>query len=89
MTHHDHKTDTPGRRFLAALGGTAMLTLWPDLSIAASGGHTRMVVVLLRDAMDGLHLLRRATTRIICAHAARSRCVMHWRWTAVLAYIRR
>lgn len=45
------------RRFLAALGGTAMLTLWPGLSPAASGGQTRLVVVLLRGAMDGLHLL--------------------------------
>ena len=57
MTHHDHKTDTSRRRFLGALGGTAMLTLWPGLSIAASDGHTRMVVVLQRGAMDGLHLL--------------------------------
>lgn len=47
----------PRRRFLAALGGTAMLTLWPGLSPASSGGQTRLVVVLLRGAMDGLHLL--------------------------------
>jgi uncharacterized protein (DUF1501 family) len=47
----------PRRRFLAALGGTAVLTLWPGLSPAASGGQTRLVVVLLRGAMDGLHLL--------------------------------
>jgi uncharacterized protein (DUF1501 family) len=45
------------RRFLAALGGTAALTLWPGLSIAASQGRTRLLVVLLRGAMDGLHLL--------------------------------
>ena len=45
------------RSFLAALGGTAVLTLWPGLSTAASGGQTRLVVVLLRGAMDGLHLL--------------------------------
>jgi uncharacterized protein (DUF1501 family) len=45
------------RRFLAALGGTAALTLWPGLSIAASEGRTRLLVVLLRGAMDGLHLL--------------------------------
>lgn len=45
------------RRFLAALGGTAMLTLWPGVSSAASGAQTRLVVVLLRGAMDGLHLL--------------------------------
>lgn len=45
------------RRFLAALGGSAMLTLWPGLSPAASGAQTRLVVVLLRGAMDGLHLL--------------------------------
>ena len=57
MTRHDHKTDASRRRFLAALGGTAVLTLWPALSIAASGGQTRLVVVLLRGAMDGLHLL--------------------------------
>lgn len=45
------------RRFLAAFGGTAALTLWPGLSTAASGDRTRLVVVLLRGAMDGLHLL--------------------------------
>ncbi len=55
MTRRD--TDPTRRRFLAALGGTAMLTLWPGLSSAASGGQTRLVVVLLRGAMDGLHLL--------------------------------
>ena len=55
MTRRD--TDLTRRRFLAALGGTAMLTLWPGLSSAASGGQTRLVVVLLRGAMDGLHLL--------------------------------
>jgi len=55
MTRRD--TDLTRRRFLAALGGTAMLTLWPGLSPAASNGQTRLVVVLLRGAMDGLHLL--------------------------------
>lgn len=45
------------RRFLAAFGGTAALTFWPGLSLAASGGQTRLLVVLLRGAMDGLHLL--------------------------------
>ncbi len=57
MSVHDSKTDPSRRRFLAALGGTAVLTLWPGLSPAASGGQTRLVVVLLRGAMDGLHLL--------------------------------
>lgn len=50
--------DVSRRRFLAALGGSAMLTLWPGLSPAVSGGaQTRLLVVLLRGAMDGLHLL--------------------------------
>lgn len=57
MTTNDRKTDPSRRRFLSALGSTAVLTLWPGLSTAASGGHTRLVVVLLRGAMDGLHLL--------------------------------
>ena len=57
MSGHDHRTDPSRRRFLAALGGTAVLTLWPGLSPAASGGQTRLVVVLLRGVMDGLHLL--------------------------------
>lgn len=57
MSGHDQRTDPSRRRFLAALGGTAVLTLWPGLSPAASGGQTRLVVVLLRGAMDGLHLL--------------------------------
>ncbi len=45
------------RHFLAALGGTAALTLWPGLSAAVSGSSNRLLVVLLRGAMDGLHLL--------------------------------
>ncbi len=57
MSGHDHRTDPSRRRFLVALGGTAVLTLWPGLSPAASGRQTRLVVVLLRGAMDGLHLL--------------------------------
>lgn len=57
MTGHDPQTDPSRRRFLAALGSTAVLTLWPGLSTAATGGQTRLVVVLLRGAMDGLHLL--------------------------------
>ena len=57
MIRNDRKTDTARRRFLAVLGGTAVLTLWPGLSPAASGAQTRLVVVLLRGAMDGLHLL--------------------------------
>lgn len=57
MSANDHRTDPSRRRFLAALGGTAVLTLWPGLSPAASGAETRLVVVLLRGAMDGLHLL--------------------------------
>jgi uncharacterized protein (DUF1501 family) len=46
------------RRFLAALGAGAALTVWPGLSPAASGGaDSRLLIVLLRGAMDGLHLL--------------------------------
>jgi uncharacterized protein (DUF1501 family) len=50
--------DPSRRRFLAALGGSALLTVWPGVSPAATGGaQTRLIVVLLRGAMDGLHLL--------------------------------
>lgn len=51
-------TDVTRRRFLAALGASAVLTVWPGLSPAASGGaDSRLLIVLLRGAMDGLHLL--------------------------------
>jgi uncharacterized protein (DUF1501 family) len=45
------------RRFLAALGASAALTVWPGFTAAASGADRRLLVVLLRGAMDGLHLL--------------------------------
>lgn len=57
MATNDRNNELSRRRFLAALGGTAILTLWPGLSIAASGAQSRLLVVLLRGAMDGLHLL--------------------------------
>jgi uncharacterized protein (DUF1501 family) len=50
--------DITRRHFLAALGASAVLTVWPGLSPAASGGaDSRLLIVLLRGAMDGLHLL--------------------------------
>ncbi len=45
------------RRFLAGLGATAMLTLYPRFASAAALADNRLLVVLLRGAMDGLHLL--------------------------------
>lgn len=46
------------RRFLAALGGaTATLAVWSRGAWAAPMPAPRMVVVLLRGAMDGLHLM--------------------------------
>jgi uncharacterized protein (DUF1501 family) len=52
------RPDIDRRRFLAALGASAVLTVWPGLSPAASGGaDSRLLIVLLRGAMDGLHLL--------------------------------
>ena len=36
---------------------TAALSLWPRLNLAATGTDTRLLVGLLRGAMDGLHLL--------------------------------
>ncbi|MEP6634431.1 MAG: DUF1501 domain-containing protein, partial [Luteimonas sp.] len=45
------------RRFVAALGGTAVLTLWPKLPAFAAAQDARLLVVMLRGAMDGLHLL--------------------------------
>lgn len=46
------------RRFLAALGGlTATLAIGPRVASASTASSPRMLVVLLRGAMDGLHLL--------------------------------
>lgn len=45
------------RQFLAGLGATAMLTLYPRFASAAAPADNRLLVVLLRGAMDGLHLL--------------------------------
>ena len=54
MTAHDRSR----RRFIGLLGGaTAAFTVWPTLSFASTGSRTRLLVVLLRGAMDGLHLL--------------------------------
>ena len=56
----DPRFDASRRRLLAALGAagaSAALSLWPRLTLAATGTDTRLLVVLLRGAMDGLHLL--------------------------------
>ena len=46
------------RRFLGALGaGAATLTLWPGISAAATGADTRLLVLMLRGGLDGLHAL--------------------------------
>ena len=48
------------RRFLggalAAAGAATTLTLWPALA-QATPGDTRLLVVLLRGGLDGLHLI--------------------------------
>lgn len=47
------------RRFLAAAGATATLTLWPRFGFAGAGASdTRLLVLLLRGGMDGLHALQ-------------------------------
>lgn len=45
------------RRFVIGMGGSALLTLWPGLQALAAQTDTRLLVVMLRGAMDGLHLL--------------------------------
>jgi len=45
------------RNFLAALGAGSLLTLWPAANALAGGGDTRLLVVLLRGGLDGLHAL--------------------------------
>ncbi|MEO6137948.1 MAG: DUF1501 domain-containing protein [Luteimonas sp.] len=48
----------PGRRrFVTAIGATSLLTLWPGINRAATGSDTRLLLVLLRGGLDGLHLL--------------------------------
>jgi len=49
-------TKVTRRRFLGTLGaGAATLTLWPGISAAATGSETRLLVLLLRGGLDGLH----------------------------------
>lgn len=45
------------RQFVGALGASSLLTLWPGASALASGSDTRLLVVLLRGGLDGLHAL--------------------------------
>ncbi|WP_242112232.1 DUF1501 domain-containing protein [Luteimonas aquatica] len=49
------------RRFVIGVGGSALLTLWPGLGAPAAQptatADARLLVVMLRGAMDGLHLL--------------------------------
>lgn len=49
--------DLTRRRFVAALGASSMLTLWPSGAAWASGADARLLVVLLRGGLDGLHAL--------------------------------
>lgn len=69
MTDHDHRrsgtdaaiTGLSRRRFLLGVGGSALLTVFPGIGAMAAptapAGDTRLLVVMLRGAMDGLHLL--------------------------------
>ncbi len=45
------------RRFLSAAGALTTLTLWPGIGSAAPANDTRLLVVLLRGGMDGLHVV--------------------------------
>jgi len=45
------------RRFLAASGAATLLSLWSGAALATPGAQTRLLVVLLRGALDGLHAL--------------------------------
>ncbi|SEL80003.1 Uncharacterized conserved protein, DUF1501 family [Pseudoxanthomonas sp. GM95] len=46
------------RAFLGAAGAMTTLTLWPSLGLAAQNANdTRLLVVLLRGGLDGLHTL--------------------------------
>ncbi len=56
-TTTDIGIDSSRRRFLAGLGASALLTAYPAFAATAASADQRMLVVLLRGAMDGLHLL--------------------------------
>ena len=45
------------RHFLGAAGAVTTLSLWPSLSALAGANDTRLLVVLLRGGVDGLHVL--------------------------------
>lgn len=45
------------RQFVTALGASSLLTLWPGTPAFASGSDARLLVVLLRGGLDGLHAL--------------------------------
>lgn len=45
------------RHFIGAAGAVATLTLWPNLTALASASDQRLLVVLLRGGVDGLHVL--------------------------------
>ncbi|MGH8080556.1 MAG: DUF1501 domain-containing protein [Lysobacter sp.] len=49
--------DLQRRGLLAAFGASALLTLFPGVTRAATGRDTRFLLVLLRGGLDGLHLL--------------------------------
>lgn len=50
--------DLTRRRVLLGMGGSTLLTMWPGVgALAAAASDTRLLVVMLRGAMDGLHLL--------------------------------
>ena len=51
---------TTRRQILAMLGvsaGASALTLWPTLTRAATGADTRLLVLMLRGGLDGLHAI--------------------------------
>ena len=45
------------RHFIGAAGAVTALSLWPGLSASAASADTRLLVVLLRGGVDGLHVL--------------------------------
>jgi uncharacterized protein (DUF1501 family) len=54
MIMHRRKLDTGRRRFLAGAGAFALSTALPDVLFAKTGGSSRLVVIILRGALDGL-----------------------------------